>query len=134
MMMALQTRIDARGVQLGETDRRRVQHHLDTLARRLVHRSEPIAVLALDQQRQQRRIRVDLRVELGPDGPTLVSHQAAETVDRAAELAVTDVERQLERLQAGQRGEASFGVPSRREPERLRPGRAGQSQPGEAGS
>ncbi len=124
--MSLQTRIDARGVRLDESDQRRVQHHLDALARRLEQRPEPTAILALEPPADQRRMCADLRVELGPGGPTLVSHQAAETIDRAVALAVDDVERELERHVAGQRGEASFGVPSRREPERLRPRRRRQ--------
>jgi ribosome-associated translation inhibitor RaiA len=121
--MPLQTRIDARGIRLDETDQRRLQHHLDTLARRLARRPEPTAILALEPHPDQRRTCADLRLELGPGGPTLVSHQAAETIDHAVALAFDDISRQLERHAAGQRGEASFGVPSRREPERLRPGR-----------
>jgi hypothetical protein len=66
-------------------------------------------------------VAVDLRLELGPLGSHLISHQAAETADRAVRLAVEDVERQLERQLAVQRGEPSFGVPSRREPTSLRP-------------
>jgi hypothetical protein len=54
------------------------------------------------------------RVQLGPLGPTLASSQAAPTPDRAAHLAIQAIERQLERLVAGQRGEPSYGVPSRR--------------------
>jgi hypothetical protein len=64
---------------------------------------------------------VDLRVQLGPLGAHLVSHQRAGTTAHAVRLAVEDVERQLERRHADQRGEASFGVPSRREPAALRP-------------
>ena len=61
-----------------------------------------------------------LRVQLGPLGPTLTSSQAASTPDRAAHLAIQAVERQLERLVAVQRGEPTYGVPSRRRPGAVR--------------
>lgn len=60
-------------------------------------------------------------MKLSPLGSHLISHQGAETVDRAVRIAVEDVERQLEREHAMQRGEPSFGVPSRRLPSNLRP-------------
>jgi hypothetical protein len=75
----------------------------------------------LTRHRDQRQVEVDLRVQLGTLGSHLISHQGAETVDRAVRLAVEDVERQLERQHAVQRGEPSFGVPSRRLPSTLRP-------------
>jgi len=124
--MSLQTRIDAHGVRLDEVNRRRMHHHMDVLARRLATRPEPTAILALEPHADQRRTCADLRVELGPGGPTLVSHQAAETIDHAVALAMDCILRQLERHVSGQRGEASFGVPSRREPEALRPRRLRQ--------
>jgi hypothetical protein len=39
-------------------------------------------------------------------------------------LAIEDLERQLERRLAGQRGEPTYGVPSRRLPKQLRPSSA----------
>ena len=59
-------------------------------------------------------MRCCVRFDLGPFGPTLTSSQAAQTPDRAAHLAIQAIERQLARLVAGQRGEPSYGVPSRR--------------------
>jgi hypothetical protein len=44
----------------------------------------------------------------------LISHQSAETVDLSLGKAIHDVERQLERHHGKQRGQPSFGVPSRR--------------------
>jgi hypothetical protein len=52
----------------------------------------------------------------------------AETADRAVHLAVRDVERQLERRHATQRGEPTYGVPSRRLPAELRPANAAPSE------
>jgi hypothetical protein len=43
-------------------------------------------------------------------------------------LAVADVERQLERKVASQRGEHRYGVPSRRLPKQLRPALTGTEQ------
>jgi hypothetical protein len=122
--MTLSIQLDLHGLELADVDQRRIRAHLESLERRLEHRPEPAAVLVLHHHVDQRRCAADLRVELGPLGPTLASHQAAETPDHATRLAVEDVERQLERRASEQRGESAFGVPSRREPRRLRPGTA----------
>lgn len=112
--MTLTITLERHGVPLSIAQERRVRHHLSSLGRRLVHRPEPIAVLSFAGPNGQREIEARLRVQLGPLGPTLTSSQAAPTPDRAAHLAIQAVERQLERLVAGQRGEPSYGVPSRR--------------------
>lgn len=127
--MPLTTKLDLRHITLEATEERRISHHLETLGRRLVHRPEPIAVLALTGRTGPRRVEADLRVELGPLGMHLISHQHAETADHAVRLAVEDVERQLERQTSQQRGEAAFGVPSRREPRQLRPNPPGRQPP-----
>ena len=119
--MTLSIQVEVQGLKLPATDERRIHAHFQSLERRLADRPEPSAVLVLQEHVDQRRVVADLRIELGPLGPTLVSHQAAETPDRAAKLALEDVERQLERRTSEQRGDAAFGVPSRREPRRLRP-------------
>jgi hypothetical protein len=74
----------------------------------------PLAELVLTAHPMQRRVEADLRVRLTPLGAHIVSHQAAPTTDQAVRLAVEDVERDLERKHAEQRGEPSYGVPSRR--------------------
>jgi ribosome-associated translation inhibitor RaiA len=114
--MALQTTLNTNGMYLSEDDQQRIQHQLDMLERRLVHRPDPSAVLVFTDHPSQRTVQVELRVQLGPLGAHLISHQSAETAPHAVRLAVQDVERQLERQQASQRGEPSFGVISRREP------------------
>ena len=119
--MTLSTRLDLEGLSLAEVDQRRIRAHLLSLERRLRDRPEPSASLTLRQHTDQRLVAADLRVELGPLGPTLVSHQSAETPNQAARRAVEDVERQLERRVAEQRGSSTFGVPSRREPRGRRP-------------
>ncbi len=120
--MATRTRLELEGFTLTDAQERRIRRHLGALEHRLEKRPEATALLALEEHRARRQVEADLHVRLGPLGPSLVSHQAAETADRAARLAVEDVQRQLERQVARQRGEPTFGVPSRREPARLRPG------------
>jgi ribosome-associated translation inhibitor RaiA len=119
--MALETALKTQGFELTDVEERHVRHHLDGLERRLVHRPEPTATLMLKRQPQARRIDVSLRVQLGPLGSHLISHQSAETADRAVKLAVEDVERQLERQDAQQAGEQAYGIPSRRLPAQGRP-------------
>lgn len=119
--MTLDTTLRTHGITLTDAERRRIDHHLAVLDRRLQHRPSPTAILVLEEHRGRRQIEADLRVQLGPLGDHVVSHQSAETADRAVRLAVEDVERQLERKTAGQRGESTFGVPSRRLPTALRP-------------
>lgn len=119
--MTLETTLRTHGIALTDAERQRIDHHLAVLDRRLKHRPSPKAVLVLEEHRNRRQIEASLRVQVGPLGDHLVSHQSAETVDRAVRLAVEDVERQIERKVAGQRGEPTFGVPSRRLPTALRP-------------
>jgi hypothetical protein len=119
--MTLSIQVDLQGLSLPNVDQRRMRAHLRSLERRLKNRPEPAAVLVLRQHVDQRRVIADLRIELGPLGPTLVSHRAAETPDVAIRHAVEDIERELERQVSEQHGDASFGVPSRREPRRRRP-------------
>lgn len=120
----LTTRVEPRGFELSSLEEARIRRQLDGLARRLARRPDPTATLVLTALPARREIEANLRVQLGPLGGHLVSRVRANTADRAARLAVEDVERQLERRQAGQRGEPAYGVPSRRLPARRRPGEA----------
>lgn len=122
--MALQLIFKTDNLAFDAQTEEQVRRRFASLERRLVHHPEPTAVLAVKHSPMQRRFDADLRVELGPLGAHLVSHQAAETLEHAVRLAVEDVERQLERRHAKQRGEPSFGVASRR-PERRREPRRG---------
>ena len=112
--MPLTTRIETHDLTLSPTDERRIEHRLEVLARRLAKRPAPTAVLTLTYLEDRRVVEADLRVQLGPLGAHLVAHEAAATPDHAARLAVEQVERQLERQVAAQRGEPAYGVPSRR--------------------
>lgn len=119
--MALGITFETRDCPLGADEERHIRHHLEMLGQRLTHFPEPLATVVLKRHELQRRVEVALRVELGPLGEHLVSHQAAETATHAVRLAVEDVERQLERRLAKQRGEHTYGVPSRRLPKANRP-------------
>ncbi len=119
--MTLSIQITVEGLMLSATNQRRIRAHLARLGRRLTDRPQPAAVLSIKRHVGQRRTAADLRLELGPHGPTLVGRQESETPDVATRLAIESVERQLERRTADQRGDAAFGVPSRREPRGLRP-------------
>ena len=112
--MTLTITLERHGVPLSVAQEQRIHHHLAALGKRLEHRPEPIAVLAFSGPNGRREIAANLRLRLGPLGPTLTSSQSARTPDQAAHLAIQAIERQLERLVAGQRGEPSYGVPSRR--------------------
>jgi hypothetical protein len=119
--MPLEVQLHSGDCQLGAEQEQRIRLQLRALEGRLVHFSEPVARLVLRQQGEQRRIYVDLRIELGPKGGELISHQSAETPEHAVRLAIEDAERELERRLSSQRGEATFGVPSRRRPNQARP-------------
>lgn len=119
--MTLERRITVRDAQFDPAEEKRITHQLDVLERRLPHEPEPLADLVVAFNTGQRRFTADLRLQLNPLGTQLVSHQSAETADRAVRLAVDDLKRQLERHHAQQRGESSYGVPSRRLPRSLRP-------------
>ena len=114
-------------------EEQRIRHQLAGLAKRLEHHPEPSVTVVLEQFPEQRRVEADLRLQLGPLGAHLVSRKAAETADRAVHLALGAIERQLERRTAAQRGEPSFGVPSRRLPHQLRPHPPGEGEQTEEG-
>ena len=125
--MALETTMKTVGLALSEAERRRVEHQLGALERRLINHPDPKAGLVLTKHSSQRQIEAELSVQVGPLGHHLISHQGADTVEHAVRLAVKDVERQLERRLAAQRGDPTFGVPSRRLPRTLRPAVAQRS-------
>jgi len=114
--MALTIIIKSQNLTLSATDEAGLRHQLEALEHRLVHHPSPMVEIGLTQLEGPLRFEVDFRLQLGPLGAHLISHQSAASIHRAARLAIDDVERQLEREHAKQRGEPSFGVPSRRRP------------------
>jgi len=120
-LMPLETITRTRNLTLSPAEERRLQRRLRALERRLAHHPDPVATLDFHGLEGARQVEVSFRLRLGPLGPHLVSHQTAATPDEAVRLAIDDIERQLERKHAFQRGEQAWGVPSRREPAELRP-------------
>ena len=112
--MPLSIRIETHGFELSPTEQRRIQHGLRALERRVERRPDPAAILVLTRHEAPRLVEADLRLQLGPLGAHLVACESAETADHATRCAIEAVERQLERCLASQRGESTFGVPSRR--------------------
>jgi ribosome-associated translation inhibitor RaiA len=120
--MALEIKMTLNGLTLTELQERRIRRHLARLDRHyLARRPEPKAALVFRRHESQRRIELNMQVQLGPLGGHVVSHQTAETPEHAVRLAVDDIERQLERLRASLQGQPTYGVPSRRLPKQLRP-------------
>ncbi|CAN5653641.1 hypothetical protein BH23CHL5_BH23CHL5_26150 [soil metagenome] len=118
--MAMEVQLHHRGVTLSSLEEERIQRHVRSLDRRVAKFPSPRLEMAITNEASPRGVRVDLRLALGPLGGHLVSHQEGPSSDVAVKAAVGDVKRQLERRLANQRGEPSFGVPSRREPSALR--------------
>jgi ribosome-associated translation inhibitor RaiA len=119
--MTMQVQLRNRHCELSPDEEKRIRHQLDSLGRRIEQLPAPLANLDLEEQGTQRRVTADLRLQLGPQGQHLISHQSAETPDRAVVLAVQDIERQLERRLASMGGESTYGVPSRRLSKEQRP-------------
>ncbi len=112
--MPLSIRVETHGFDLSPIDDERIAHGLHALERRLGERPDPSAVMVLTRFPSRRVVEAELRVQLGPLGAHLVAREAAETANHAARRAIEAVERQLERRVATQRGEPTYGVPSRR--------------------
>jgi ribosome-associated translation inhibitor RaiA len=120
-VMPMEVQLHHRGVSLTPLEEERIQRHLASLERRVAKFPDPRLELAIENQSAPRGVGVDLRLALGPLGGHLVSHQEGPAADVAVKAAVDDVKRQLERRLANQRGESTYGVPSRRLPADLRP-------------
>ncbi len=118
--MAMEVQFHHRGVTLTPLEKERIQRHIQSLDRRVAKFPSPRLEMAITNEASPRGVRVDLRLALGPLGGHLVSHQEGPSSDVAVKAAVGDVKRQLERRLANQRGEPTYGVPSRREPSELR--------------
>lgn len=110
-------------------EERRIEHHIDAFAPRVKHYPEPRVHFVLDRHQRAPHATVESRLQLGPLGPSLVSHQQGASFDQAVKHAIEDLERQLERHLAKQRGEPSFGVPSRRPVKRTAGEPSGEASP-----
>lgn len=114
--MSMVTRIQTIAISLTPKEERRIHHHLEQMERRLTRYPEPITTLMITAREADHRVTAELRVQLGHLGGHLLSHEEGDTADSAVRRAVEDIQRQIERLHATHSGEATYGVPSRREP------------------
>lgn len=121
--MAVSPTIINRSGELTDIEQKRIEHSLDSLAKRLDKFNNAEIDLALDKAKQQGSVDATLKVVLGVRDTILRSAETSRTADHAVKLACDDVKKQLERVVADLRGADSFGTPSRRNPEHLRPAR-----------
>ncbi|MCA9859934.1 MAG: hypothetical protein KC438_09435 [Thermomicrobiales bacterium] len=119
--MAVTPTIVNRADELTEIEQKRIDRTLESLAKRLTNFSNPAVELTLSNAKLAGSVDASLRVILGVRDITLRSTETARSADHATKLACDDVKKQLERTIADLRGEESFGTPSRRNPEHLRP-------------
>jgi len=129
--MPMAVELHKRGISLTPLEEARIQRHMKSLEKRVEKFPDPRLELAIEDQAAPRGVRVDLRLALGPLGGHLVSHQEGQGADVAVKAAVNDVKRQLERRLSNQRGESSYGVPSRRLPSDQRPNPLERAEPDE---
>ncbi|HLH21133.1 MAG TPA: hypothetical protein VK066_01320 [Chloroflexota bacterium] len=112
--MVATTRIKIRGLALNDLEARRIERQLRALGQRLESAPDPLITLLLDRPGGRTDVSARLRVRLGHLGGHLVSRETGTTADQAVRGAVARISRQLERQRANQRGEPTFGEPSRR--------------------
>lgn len=106
--MAVGVLLETHDCPLSPDEERHIRHHLERLGDRLDRLSEPLATVVVTRHERQRQIDVALRLELGPLGEQLTSHQVAGSAPQAVRLAVADVQRQLAHRLAGTWGEPTY--------------------------
>jgi ribosome-associated translation inhibitor RaiA len=119
--MAVTPTIVNRAGELTEVERKRIDRSLDGIGKRLANFTNPSIDLTLASSQQPGSIDANLRVVLGVRDTTLRSSETSRTADHAVKLACDDIKRQLEKTVAELRGADTYGTPSRRNPEHLRP-------------
>lgn len=120
-----QINLQLQDIRLNGLETRRIERQLARLARRIRDWDpEPRLDLRLSRIGPQQVMRAALRVQKGHLGTTVAADADATTVDKAVRIAVSRIERQLMQREERIRGKPSYGVPSRRFPERRRLSRA----------
>jgi hypothetical protein len=118
--MAVSPTIINRADELNDVEQKRIDRSLDAIAKRLEKFSNPRMELTLEKA-EAGSVAATLKVVLGVRDTTLRSTETSRTADHAVKLACDDIKKQLERTVADLRGADSYGTPSRRNPEHLRP-------------
>lgn len=119
--MVVSQTITNRTEELTDVEQKRIDHSLEGISKRLVKFNNPSIDLTLTESRQPGSVDASLRVVLGVRDTTLRSTETAKTADQAVKLACDDIKKQLEKVVADLRGEESYGTPSRRNPDSMRP-------------
>lgn len=119
--MAITPNITNRTNELTDIEQKRIEHTLDSLAKRLEKFTKPEIDLTLDKSKVGGSVDATVKVVLGVRDTTLRSTETSRTADHAVKLATEDVKKQLERVVADLRGVDTYGIPSRRNPDHLRP-------------
>jgi ribosome-associated translation inhibitor RaiA len=119
--MAVTPTIVNRAGELTEVEQKRIDRSLEGIGKRLANFTNPSIDLTLASSQQPGSINATLRVVLGVRDTTLRSSETSRTADHAVKLACDDIKRQLEKTVAELRGADTYGTPSRRNPEHLRP-------------
>jgi hypothetical protein len=108
--MAVTPTIVNRAGELTEVEQKRIDRSLEGIGKRLANFTNPSIDLTLASSQQP-----------GSIDATLRSSETSRTADHAVKLACDDIKRQLEKTVAELRGADTYGTPSRRNPEHLRP-------------
>lgn len=119
--MAVTPTIVNRANALTEVEQKRIDRSLDALGKRLASFNNPSIELTLAPSKQPASVDATLRVVLGVRDTVLRSTETSRTADHAAKLACDDIKKQLEKTVAELRGADTYGSPSRRNPDHLRP-------------
>lgn len=119
--MAVTPTIVNRAGELTEVEQKRIDRSLDGIGKRLANFANPSIDLTLVSAKQAGSVDASLRVVLGVRDTTLRSTETSRTADHAVKLACDDIKKQLEKTVAELRGADTYGTPSRRNPDHLRP-------------
>lgn len=110
-----------KGVELSKTEEERIDRQIEALETRLKNFKNPRIDVTIDGSHAPQETGAKIQVSLRVDGKVLASEEKGVSADTAVKAAMQDVKRQLEKEVAKLRGEDTYGVPSRRLPDDLRP-------------
>ena len=119
--MAVTPTIVNRAGELTDVEQKRIDRSLDAIGKRLANFNNPSIELTLGKATQAGSIDATMRVVLGVRDMTLRSTETSRSSDHAVKLACDDIKKQLEKAVAELRGTDTYGTPSRRNPDYLRP-------------
>ncbi|MEZ4505143.1 MAG: HPF/RaiA family ribosome-associated protein [Thermomicrobiales bacterium] len=119
--MAVTPTIVNRAGALSDVEQKRIDRSLEGIAKRLASFTNPSIDVTISSSKQPASVDASMRVVLGVRDTVLRSSETSRTADHAVKLACDDIKRQLEKTMADLRGADTYGIPSRRNPEHLRP-------------